>query len=123
MNPLLLLVVLLSSAGQILVKLGADKTLPPSAVDPAGSAAGLTLFRRALNPYLLAGMACVVLVPLLYTRALAGMPLSRAYGATGLTYPLVILASAVVLKERVGRRQVAGGLLILAGFLLWSGGR
>ncbi len=117
MNPLLL-VVLLSAAGQLLVKAGADRTRRNSA-----AVGNKSFLRRALNPFLLAGMACVALVPLLYTRVLAGTALSRAYAATGLSYPLVMMGSAFFLKERIRLRQYAGGLLILAGFLVWSGGR
>jgi len=118
MNPLLLLVVLLSAAGQLLVKAGADRTRR----NPENTG-GPGLLRRVLNPFLLAGVACVALVPLLYTRALAGTALSRAYAATGLSYPLVMMGSAFLLKERIRPRQYAGSLLILAGFLVWSGGR
>ncbi len=123
MSVYLLVVVLLSAAGQVLVKAGSNLTLPDQ--DEPG---GLGLVRRlcafvrkAMNPWLLAGMACVAFVPLLYTRALAGSTLSTVYGATGLSYPLVILASALVFGERIGRRQIAGGVLIVAGFLVWSG--
>lgn len=121
MNLLLLFVVLLSAAGQVLVKAGADRTLPgeePSSGLPGRAAAFL---RRAANPYLLGGALCVAAVPLLYTRALASMPLSRAYGATGLTYPLVMIAGALFLREKISLRHAAGALLIVAGFFVWNG--
>lgn len=125
MNVYLVIVVLLSAAGQVLVKAGANLTLPDQdEPDDTGLARRLRAFvRKAMNPWLLAGMACVALVPLLYTRALAGSALSAVYGATGLSYPLVIVASALVFGERIGRRQIAGGALIVAGFLVWSGVR
>ena len=107
----------------MLVKAGANLTLPGQD-EPAdlGLVQRLRAFaRKAMNPWLVAGIACVALVPLLYTRALAGSALSTVYGATGLSYPLVILASALFFGERIGRRQIVGGILIVAGFLVWSG--
>lgn len=129
MNGMLMLVVLLSAAGQVLVKAGAEKTLP-GAADPGGTDSGTQLpnckrftgfLRRAMNLRLICGVACVALVPLIYTRALSTLPLSRAYGATGLTYPLVIAAGALFFREKLGVRHALGSLLIVAGFLLWSG--
>ncbi len=125
MNGMLLLVVLLSAAGQVLVKAGAERTLPGE--DEPGRSGSPVLKRfaaflgRAMNLRLVCGAACVALVPLIYTRALSSLPLSRAYGATGLTYPLVIGAGALFLRERVGIRHAVGSLLIVGGFLLWSG--
>ena len=122
MNGFMVFVVILSAAGQVLVKAGANLTLPRDD-EPAvqGLFGRLRAFsRRAMNPWLLAGIACVALVPLLYTRALAGSALSAVYGATGLSYPLVILASALFFREHIGGRQIAGGILIVTGFLVWS---
>ena len=122
MSPLLALVVLMSVAGQVLVKAGADKTLPGTelARDAGLVVRFLSFVRRAANPFLLVGIALVGVVPLLYTRVLADAELSRVYGATGLGYPLVMLAGAVFFKERVNRRQILGAVLIVAGFLVWS---
>ncbi|HUW69446.1 MAG TPA: multidrug resistance protein [bacterium] len=122
MSIYLVLVVVLSAAGQVLVKAGANLTLPRQDEAAAGPFWRLLVFaRKAMNPWLVAGIACVALVPLLYTRALAGSALSTVYGATGLSYPLVIGASALFFGERIGRRQIVGGVLIVAGFIVWSG--
>lgn len=122
MSIYLVLVVVLSAAGQVLVKAGANQTLPSQDEAVDGLARRLCAFaRKAMNPWLVAGIACVAVVPLLYTRALAGSALSTVYGTTGLSYPLVILASALFFGERIGRRQIVGGVLIVAGFLVWSG--
>ena len=124
MNGALFAVVLLSAAGQLLVKAGADRTLDraeqPHGEGKATSAGAdaLRFLRKAANPRLIAGAACVVAAPLLYARALASTGLSRAYGAMGLTYPLVVLGSALFLKEKLDRRQIAGTALIAAGFLV-----
>lgn len=121
MNMLMILVVVLSAAGQVLVKAGANLTLPGNATTAPGPFGRVRGFvRRAMNPWLVAGIACVALVPLLYTRALAGLALSAVYGATGLSYPLVILACFLFFKERIRGRQIAGGILIVTGFLVWS---
>lgn len=122
MSIYLVLVVVLSAAGQVLVKAGANLTLPRQDEAAAGLFRRLLVFaRKAMNPWLVTGIACVAIVPLLYTRVLAGSALSAVYGATGLSYPLVILASALFFGERIGRRQIVGGLLIVAGFIVWSG--
>lgn len=122
MNLSMILVVVLSAAGQVLVKAGANLTLPGNDDAAATGTFGrvCVFIRRAMNPWLVAGIACVALVPLLYTRALSGSALSAVYGATGLSYPLVILASALFFRERIGGRQIVGGVLIVAGFLVWS---
>jgi drug/metabolite transporter (DMT)-like permease len=125
MNGLLLLVVIFSAAGQILIKKGADRTLPNQQKQQgasSGTAKLLLFLARAANPWLIAGIATVALVPLLYMRLLADMELSRAYGATGLSYPLVVFGSAFFLREQIGIRHMAGSLLILAGFLIWNSG-
>lgn len=128
MNLYLLAVILLSAAGQILVKLGADRTLPEKPGDQTDQPSTVSLprkirtfIRKAANPYLLAGFAAVAAAPLLYTRALASLPLSRAYGTTALTLPLVMLGSRVILGERISFRRIAGGGLIVLGFLVWNG--
>jgi uncharacterized membrane protein len=121
MSMYLVLVVVLSAAGQVLVKAGANLTLPRQD-EAAGLFRRLLVFaRKAMNPWLVTGIACVALVPLLYTRALAGSALSTVYGATGLSYPLVIGASALFFGEKIGGRQIVGGVLIVAGFIVWSG--
>ncbi len=122
MSPLLALVVLLSAAGQVLVKAGADRTLPGTELDSERGlvARFLSFARKAANPFLLLGIVLISVVPLLYTRVLADAELSRVYGATGLGYPLVMFAGVVFFKERVSRRQIAGAVLIVAGFLVWS---
>ena len=128
MNLYLLAVILLSADGQILVKKGADRTLPESTEGWSEHPSSRQLSRRircfiqkAANPFLLAGFAAVAAAPLLYTRALASLPLSRAYGTTALTLPLVMLGSRVILGERISFRRIAGGGLIVLGFLVWNG--
>jgi drug/metabolite transporter (DMT)-like permease len=122
MNLLLALTVVLSAVGQLLTKAGADRTLPDSdALKNVSPFAAVRRFlRKAANPFLICGLVVVAAVPFLYTRALASLSLTKAYGATGLTYPLVIFGSAVILRERISLRHIAGGLLIFAGFLVWN---
>jgi drug/metabolite transporter (DMT)-like permease len=103
--------IILVSAGQVFMKLGALRVQ---------YAAGRPVFRSFFNPFLIAGGASVVFAPLLYFSALREIPLSAAYGFTGLTYLIVFLCSWLLLKERITGFHAAGIILIAAGFGLWN---
>lgn len=103
--------ILLVSVGQVFMKLGAGRVR---------YAAGRPVFRSFFNLFLVAGGASVVFAPLLYFSALRDIPLSAAYGFTGLTYLIVFFCSWLLLKERITGFHAAGIILIAAGFGLWN---
>jgi len=107
----LVIMILLVSGGQICMKLGAVRVVYER---------GRLQFRSLFNPFLIAGGLMVVFAPLLYFSALRDIPLSTAYGFTGLTYIIVFLGSYFILKEKITIFHVAGIILIGAGFALWN---
>lgn len=113
MTPLLALVVLLASISQLLVKRGADRSI-------AGPEDRRGLLRRFCNLPLVLGALLAAGLPLLYSTALRELPLSIAYAANGLSYPLVLGGSALFLGERLNRRHLLGSLCICCGFFLWT---
>ncbi len=106
--------VLLTAAGQILVKLGATGV---------EYGAGPRAFFRSLWRWpLLAGAVAVLAAPVFYFVALARVPLSLAYPFTGFTYVLVLLGSAWILGERLRLEHAAGVALIFLGIALFGMG-
>lgn len=106
--------VVLTSLSQILIKTGSQKIITKS-----GTA---VLIKTFLNPYIITGMAFVAAAPLLYFSALSRLPLNAAFSFNGLGYIIVIILGGLVLKERISVFHIAGGLLILGGFVVWNMG-
>ncbi len=100
--------VLLSCAGQLLIKVGAQRVTYGE-----GSS---TLFRSLVlnRPIVLGGIA-VLFAPPFYFAALAHVDLAAAYSFTGLNYALVLLGSWLVLRERVVTLHFVGVALIMTG--------
>lgn len=109
----LLLMVVLTTAGQFLIKLGS-----PYIDFSRGFLRGL---RSMANARTLAGGAAVIGAPLLYMYALSLLPLSTAYGFSGLSYVGVVAGSRLLLGERITPYHISGSLVILIGLALWNG--
>ena len=95
-------------SGQLCFKSGADR-LP---------AAGPWLERgRAIlgNPFVLAGLAIYVVEIFVTLKILSVAPLSIAYPIASLNFLGVTLASATILREKVGRPQWIGAWLVTIG--------
>lgn len=89
----LIITVLLSTSGQLLVKIGSMKIVYKQ---------GLWKFVWSLfNTPLLIGGACVFTAPMFYFVALRNIELSTAYGFMALSFVLVMVGSAVILRERL----------------------
>lgn len=116
MNPYvaLLLMVLLNTLGQLLVKRGAVRI-----ETHLGTA---QLIRSMVNWPLALGGFSVIAGPLLYMYALTKVELSVGYSFSGLTYLMVILGGHLLLKERITLYHVLGTLSILAGLTVWNMG-
>ena len=116
MNPYiaLLLMVLLNTLGQLLVKRGAIRI-----ETHLGTA---QLIRSMVNWPLALGGLSVIAGPLLYMYALTKVELSVGYSFSGLTYLMVILGGHLLLKERITLYHVCGTLSILAGLAVWNMG-
>ncbi len=99
--------VLLDVAGQVAFKIGLNASLSGP------------LWRRILaSPPTLAGMAAYALELVLWLAVLSQADLSVAYPAAALAYVGVLLASRLVLRERVTPRRWAGAAIITAGVAL-----
>jgi drug/metabolite transporter (DMT)-like permease len=108
----LTLMVLLTTTGQVLLKRGARR------IDfSAGASRG---FRSMCNRATLLGGLAAAAAPLLYIYALTKLPLSMAYGFSGLGYVGVVLAGRFFLKERITLYHVFGSLAILCGLAIWN---
>lgn len=97
-------------AGQLFLKRGADD-LP--------EASGLAMARALLaSPWVVAGVLVYIVEIFVWLRILAEVPLSIAFPIASLNFLGVTLASAVFLKEPVGRRQWLGAVLITMGVVV-----
>jgi drug/metabolite transporter (DMT)-like permease len=116
MNPYiaLLLMVLLNTLGQLLVKRGAVR------IDIHLGLAHL-IHSMVCWPLALGGLS-VIAGPMLYMYALTKVELSVGYSFSGLTYLLVVLGGHLLLKERITLYHVLGTLAIIAGLTVWNMG-
>ena len=110
----LLIMIIMTSLSQIIIKIGSDKIITNS-----GKA---TLLKSFFNCYIIFGLVLVLIAPLLYFSALSRVPLNFAYSVTGLGYLIVIILGRLILKEGISFFHIAGGVLILVGFIVWNAG-
>jgi multidrug transporter EmrE-like cation transporter len=99
--------VALSTAGQILLKSGAQHL--------AGLGRPEFLLAALRDIRVLSGLAAWIASTLCWLYVLRVTPLSRAYGLTSLTYVLVPLAGVYVFGEQLRRPHVVGLILITMG--------
>ncbi len=113
-NPLVLVLaaVGLGAAGQLLMKSGMNQV---GAIDSLS--VGM-LVRMFSNPMVLLGFASYGISSICYLMALSRLDLSVAYPMVGIGYILVMLISALILREPVGPLRWMGVLLIFAGVCL-----
>lgn len=97
-------------AGQLCLKRGADG-LP----EVSGTALVGALLR---SPWVVAGVLIYIVEIVVWLRILAEVPLSIAFPIASLNFLGVTLASAVILKEPVGRKQWFGAALITVGVVV-----
>jgi undecaprenyl phosphate-alpha-L-ara4N flippase subunit ArnE len=80
------------------------------------SAPGAGYFGRLLRRHVLwLGLGAWAVELTAWVAVLQRAPLTLAFPIMSLTYAAIPLASAVVLKERLGRSQLAGAALVAAG--------
>ena len=99
--------VLLSAAGQLCLKSGAQRL--------AGLARMEFLFAAARDVFVLSGLLAWAASTVCWLYVLRVAPLSRAYGLTSLTFVLIPLASVYVFGEQFRRIHVIGTLFIMIG--------
>lgn len=76
------------------------------------------MLRLTINPWTLSVGAAAVLAGLAWMSALPQLELSRAYPFVGLTFGLVLIASAVFFGESVTAGRILGTGLIIAGIIV-----
>lgn len=102
--------------GQVCFKLGVG-----SADHSRDSSARALLGRLVGSPWIALGIAVYVAEFLLWFAALSRAPLSFAFPVAALSYVGVVLASRLVLRERVSLRRWLGTAAIVIGVALVAG--
>jgi multidrug transporter EmrE-like cation transporter len=114
-KPLLLvfIAVCFSVTGELLLKSGMNQigVLSFASLLP-------TLGRMVTHPRLLLGFGFFGLGAIFWLAALSRVPLSWAYPMLAMGYILVLVFSALILKEQVTLLRWSGVLLICAGMIL-----
>ncbi|MEB3198217.1 MAG: EamA family transporter [Candidatus Sericytochromatia bacterium] len=115
---LILTSILLSVAGQYVLKVGA-RQLGQVGVEDAGRATAIA-WAAATNPYLIGGLAFYALGAVTWIMVLTRVPLSWAYPILALNQVLILLVAATFLGETVSLTRWGGVLLIITGVFLVS---
>lgn len=100
------------SIGQVLIKksLGTKVLLAGSPVTTFGN-----IVRSMFHPLLISGLVLYVIGTLIWILVLSRVKLSVAYPMMSMSYFLVVILSATVLRERVNWRLAIAGLLLISG--------
>jgi multidrug transporter EmrE-like cation transporter len=109
-----LLSVALSAGAQMLMKYGMTGPRPTGWV---------ALALSALNPWVIAGLACYGLSAVLWLSVLSRMPLSQAYPLVALAIALVVILSWLIFREQIPLARACGVGLIVAGVVAVGLGR
>lgn len=112
-NMLLIIVsVMMGSAGQLLIKKGM------MVYGKVGAASVWSqLFRIFMVPYIFIGFVCFVASAILWLAVISKNEISYAYPMVSLGYILVLFVSAFWFKESVSLIRVAGVFLICLGVI------
>lgn len=105
-----LLVVVLQSAAQLLLKAGSNNLVLGQGLGP--------LVKSLLSPPLIAGLVIYGSITFLWLWVVRDISLSRAYMFFALCFVLVPLGSAVFFNDPVSPPLVAGTALIILGLLI-----
>ncbi len=117
---LILIAISLGSAGQICLKLGLGPNKIP--VDRSSLINTLANFMRAVwDPYVISGLLFYVVSTFFYLMALSRVRLSVAYPLISMSYILVVILSAVLLKEHVTWKYASIGLLLISAGVTFIG--
>lgn len=103
--------------GQVLFKRGMDS------IDAGETRFGANTLGRALrSPSIWGGIAVHVIEFAIWIEILGRLPLSIAFPLEGISYVTVLVASRLLLRERVPARRWAGIALICAGIVVLGAG-
>lgn len=106
--------ILLGSFGQILLKKGMQVATSPKAL-AVGGAAVMEALKSIMHPMVFFGFVCYGVSSILWLMILKKIPLSTAYPLISFSYVLVVVLSAIILKEHVKWGTTVPGLLLIMG--------
>lgn len=109
---LLLFTMMLGSFGQVFLKRG----MPPNVAAHSTSLWNtlLAILQAMLNPYVILGLVLYVLSVLTWIILLSKVRLSVIYPMISTSYPVVVVLSALILKEHVRWLYAVGGLIMIS---------
>ena len=117
MNPtflgLLVVSVLLSTAAQLLLKVGMSK--PEMLAAMGGSNVLQTGLAVAASPWVVGGLAAYVASALVWLKVLSRIDVSQAYPCVALGFVLTALGGVFLLGEPLSLGRMAGLVVILVG--------
>lgn len=116
---LILFNVMLAAVGQIVLKVGTQQ-LGGALVKPGATIIGTVLgaVRAMFTPYIFAGLMIYAFSAVTWIIILSRVNLSFAYPMISLSYVIVVILSAVLLRERVPLITIPGLILICIGVSL-----
>lgn len=100
------------SIGQILIKLGLGNSGIPVGKTPAHTI--FNILRTMLTMKVAAGFGLYIVGTMIWLMVLSKVPLSIAYPLFSMSYFLVVIMSATVLKERVAWKYAVIGLVLIS---------
>jgi len=111
---LMLLSIGLSTAAQILLKLGMNQVrTAPAADGPVGFA-----MAAAFSPGVIGGLTAYGLSAVVWLLVLARVDVSKAYPCVALGFAATVLAGHLLLGEPVSLMRIAGVAVIMGGVLI-----
>jgi multidrug transporter EmrE-like cation transporter len=113
----ILISVLGGAVGQILLKKGMSN-MGPITLDLSHLLN--TLWRMATNPYVFIGLAIYVTGTVFWLSALSRVNLSFAYPFASLSYVIMLIASWLILDEKISAMRLLGTIVIGLGVFLIS---
>lgn len=108
----MLIMCILTSVGQVLVKKGIN-------IRKERGMNSLS-FLYFLQPHILSGIFFVLISPPIYIHVVRLSGLSAAYGLNGLSYIIVYALGSLFLKEKGSMLHTAGLIFISTGVFIWS---
>ncbi len=114
---LVLVTVLLTVAGQVLIKWQVNRAMRVLAAEGAGFGIGGLLHLLA-QPWIWVGLGLAFGAALTWMLALTRLPLSQAYPFTALALVLVVLSGAWLFGEPLGAWRIAGVAVVAIGVWL-----
>lgn len=109
------LTIILTVAGQIIVKWQVAKAGVPAA---NLREIGPWLIQIVMDPWLLLVAVMVISAGAAWFVAMSRLPLSHTYPILGISFPLVVAGSVFILGEQISPLHIVGTTLVFAGIVV-----